>query len=234
LIFEGERLGFEVLSITCHDTDIWTESLAEYASSLGVLLIPGMEVTAEQTRHILVYNFNTTSENLDTIAKIRARSRTDTLVIAPHPYFPGRTCLRSLLEKNLAVFDAVECSGFQVPGLNFNRKGWRVTGEARKPMVAFGDVHHLWQLGRTFTWIYAEPDAQSVLQAVKEGFVRVEVSPLSWFEAAEWWATTLWRKAFPVNPPPVKLPLDKVEDGRRFGAAQERMKPQGVHIGQQS
>jgi predicted metal-dependent phosphoesterase TrpH len=232
LIFEGARLGFEVLSITCHNIDIWTDSLADYASSLGVILIPGMEVSAERTRHILTYNFNTAPENLDTIPKIRARSRTDTLVIAPHPYFPGSTCLGSLLEKNLDVFDAIECSGFHVPGLNFNRKGWRLTAKAHKPMVAFGDVHHLWQLGRTFTWIYAEPDAQSVLQAVKEGFVRMELSPLSWFEAAEWWATALWRNAFPVNPAPVKRPLNKIEDGRCFGAAQKSMKPQRIHIGQ--
>jgi len=234
LIQEAAKRGFEVLSITCHDVDVWTEDLAEYALSLGIILIPGMEVTVERTRHVLVYNFHTTSENLNTLEKIRARSREQTLVIAPHPYFPGRTCLRGHLEKNLDIFDAVECSGFQVRGLDFNRRAWKLTARARKPVVAFGDIHHLWQLGRTFTWIYAEPNAQSVLRALKQGYVEVEISHLSWFEASAWWATTLWRQVFPVNPSPARLPLNKIKDGRRFGAAQESMKPQRIHIGQQS
>ena len=179
-----------------------------------------MEVVTERTRHVLAYNFHTAPENLNTLGKIRDRSCENTLVIAPHAFFPGPVCLRGLLEENLGVFDAIEYSGFRVRGLNFNRRSTNLSGESGKPLVGCGDIHYLWQLDRTFTWIYAEPCVQSVLGAVKQGLVRIQSSPLSWREAAGWWATTLWRYAFPVNPDP----LNSIEDGRCLGAAQESIK----------
>jgi predicted metal-dependent phosphoesterase TrpH len=234
LISKAAELGYEILSITCHNRDIWTEELSEYAGSLGITLIPGMEVTTEQTRHTLVYNFHADAVELDTIKKIRARSREDTLVIAPHPFFPGNICLRGLLEKNLDVFDAIECSGFQVQHLDFNRRAEILAEKAGKPMVGNGDVHYLWQLGRTFTWIYSEPGVLPVLHAVKQGFVRVQKTPITSLEAAQWWAVSLWRYAFPVNPPPYGYapgpsfpakPSDKIEDGRCLGPTQESVEP---------
>jgi predicted metal-dependent phosphoesterase TrpH len=221
LIARAATLGYEILAITCHDLDVWTETLSEYAMNLGITLIPGMEVTAEKTRHVLVYNFHTCPEDLNTLKKIRARSGKDTLVIAPHAFFPERSCLRGLLPKNLDVFDAIEYSGFHVRGLNFNRRSARLAGETGKSLVGSGDIHFLWQLGRTYTRVYSEPDVQSVLHSIKQGFVRIEVSPLSWLEAATWWATAIWRKAAPADP----APLNKIENGRGFGTAQESVKP---------
>jgi len=226
LISEAARLGYEVLAITCHDLDVWTERLSDYAAELGITLIPGMEVTAERTRHVLVYNFNAEARELDTLNKIRARSSQDTLVIAPHAFFPGPTCLRKLLEKNLDIFDGIESSGFFVRGLSFNRRGEALAARSRKPLVGNGDVHYLWQLGRTFTWIYSEPGVLPVLNAIKQGFVRVQGTPITWPEAAGWWATTRWRALFPVDTAPGKRPLsDEIEDGRCFGPAQEGMEP---------
>lgn len=234
LLSKAAELGYAILAVTCHDKDIWTEELADYAGSLGITLIPGMEVTTEQTRHTLVYNFRADAEDLNTLKKIRARSREDTLVIAPHPFFPGRICLRGLLERNLDIFDAIECSGFQVRHLDFNRRAVDLAAKAKKPLVGNSDIHYLWQLGRTFTWIYSEPGVLPVLRAVKQGFVRVQKSPITWLEAAQWWATSLRRYVFPVNPsldravPDASFPSrpsDKIEDGRCFGPAQEGMEP---------
>jgi len=233
LISNAAELGYEILAITCHNKDIWTDELANYAMSLGITLIPGMEVTTEGTRHTLVYNFRAEAEELNTLKKIRARSREDTLVIAPHPFFPGRICLKSLLEQNLDLFDAIECSGFQVRNLDFNRRAEALAAKSGKPLVGNGDVHYLWQLGRTFSWIYSEPGVP-IFQAVKQGFVRVQKSPLTNFEAAKWWATSYWRYAFPVNDSPYKppkgasipaRPSNEIEDGRCFGPAQEGMEP---------
>ncbi len=135
LIARAATLGYEILGITCHNLDIWTKRLAEYAGDLGITLIPGMEVTAEKTRHVLVYNFNTCPEDLNTLKKIGARAGKDTLVIAPHAFFPERSCLRGLLPKNLDVFDAIEYSGFQVRGLNYNRRSVQLARETGKPLV---------------------------------------------------------------------------------------------------
>jgi predicted metal-dependent phosphoesterase TrpH len=202
LVAEAARLGYDVLAITCHDSDVWSRELAAHAAGLGVVLIPGMEVSTEGRRHTLVYNFHTGCENLNTLAKIQARSREDTLVVAAHPYFPGRICLQELLEPNVGIFDAVEVSGFWARGLDFNRRARRVAQRYSKPLVGNGDVHQLWQLGRTFTWIYAEPEVESILSAVKQGLVRSETAPISYFRVGQWFATTLWRGLFPVNPAP--------------------------------
>jgi hypothetical protein len=234
LISRAAELGYEILAVTCHNKDIWTFELAEFAENLGITLIPGMEVTTERTRHTLVYNFRADAADLNTLDKIRAHVREDTLVIAPHPYFPGRICLRSFLEKNLDVFDAIECSGFQVRHLDFNRRAENIAATANKPIIGSADVHYLWQLGKTCTWVYSEPGVVPVINAIKQALVRVEKSPLTVFEAAQWWAASLWRQVFPVNPPAGKEiagaslpagPSDKIENGRCFGTAQEGMEP---------
>jgi predicted metal-dependent phosphoesterase TrpH len=235
LISNAAKLGYEILAITCHNIDIWNNDLSDYARSLGITLIPGMEVITERTRHALVYNFHAEAEHLNTLEKIHAFSREDTLVIAPHPFYPGSSCLNELLEKNLDLFDAIEFSGFHVHGgIDFNRRGESLAATRNKPIVGNGDIHFLWQLGKTFTWIYSEPGVQPILNAVKQGFVRVEKSPLTWLEAAEWWAINYWRRVFPANPAPYRpgmkpslpaMPLNKIENGRCLGAAQEGMEP---------
>jgi predicted metal-dependent phosphoesterase TrpH len=208
LIQQASCLGYQVLGITCHNIDVSTPALCDYAKNLGITLIPGMEVYAEGTRHVLAYNFQTSAENLNTLKKIKSRRRKDTLVIAPHPFFPGNSCLHGLLEKNPDIFDAVEYSGFQIRGFNFNKRGLKFAKRTGKPVVGFGDIHTLWQLNRTFTWIYAEPNVPSIIQAIKQGDVRYETSPLSWPEAAAWWRNAIWRMIVPLNSKPPKLKLD--------------------------
>lgn len=200
LIQEAAGLGYRILAITCHNLDIWTEDLAGYAARQGITLIPGMETTTEGRRHILLYNFRTGAENLDTLKKIRALSSPDTLVVAPHPYFPSTKCLGRCLDCNIEVFDAIEVSGFHAPGLDFNRRARRIAANHAKPLVGNSDVHQLWQLGRTFTWIYAEPRMDSILNAIKQGRVRVVSKPLSYAQVARWWATALGRIVFPSRP----------------------------------
>ena len=202
LISEAARLGYDVLAITCHNLDLWNRELADYAENLGITLIPGMEVTVERRFHTLAYNFRTASENLDTFAKIRDLRRADTLVIAPHPFFPATTCLRGRLEPNIDVYDAVECSGFYLPWFDFNHPARRLALKHGKPMVGNGDVHFLWQLGKTFTWIYAEPEVLSILNAVKCGRVRLDTVPLSPSQVARWWSNALWHTVFPASPAP--------------------------------
>jgi hypothetical protein len=202
LISAAAELDYHVLAITCHNKDIWTESLSDFARNLGVTLIPGMEVSADQGRHVLVYNFHTGRENLNSLQKIRERRREDTLVVAPHAFFPGPACLGRLLERNVDIFDAIECSGFQIRGLDFNRRSTLLARISGKTLIGCGDIHYLWQLNKTATWIYAEPGIHSIVSAIKRGDVKVEICPITWPKAAEWWLTRFWRYVFPVNPDP--------------------------------
>jgi hypothetical protein len=60
-------------------------------------------------------------------------------------------------------------------------------------------------LDRTYAWIYAEPELQSVVSAVKKGLIRLQTEPLSWPEAIGWWATALRSGALPVFFQPSQL-----------------------------
>jgi predicted metal-dependent phosphoesterase TrpH len=199
LIKEAARLGYQVLAITCHDLDICTKELSVFAAGLGITLIPGMEVSTEGGRHCLVYNFRTGAEKLGTLAKIQSLSRPDTLVVAPHPYFPSTKCLGRRVEQHMEVFDAIEISGFYAHGLDFNRRARRIAAIHTKPLIGNSDAHQLWQLGRTFTWIQAESNPESILHAVKQGRVRIESQELSYGQVASWLATTLFRFVFPYQ-----------------------------------
>ena len=204
LIREAAGLGYQVLAVTCHNLDVWSRELSEYAESLGITLIPGMEVHAEGRFHTLLYNFSTSWKNLNTFEKIRARRGPDTLVVAPHPYFPAWTSLGSLLEKNIDLFDAVEFSGFFTRRLNFNRRAARIALKHGRPLIGNSDAHMLWQLGRTFTWVRAEPGVQSVIGAIRRGQVRVESNALSFQKAVSWWAVAVSRYFFPAHLRPTR------------------------------
>jgi predicted metal-dependent phosphoesterase TrpH len=194
LIRESARLGYQVLAITCHDLDVWSPRLSSYAADLGIILIPGMEVSTEGRHHTLVYNFGTGAEDLDTLLKIRRHSRPDTLVVAPHPYFPSTKCLGRLLDRNLDIFDAIEVSGFYATGLDFNRRARATAAAHGKPLVGNNDVHQLWQLERTCSWVQAAPNVGAILAAIKLGRVRIETRALSYGRVTQWWATALARR----------------------------------------
>jgi predicted metal-dependent phosphoesterase TrpH len=202
LIAEAARLHYDVLAITCHNLDVWTRDLSDYAHSHGITLIPGMEVAANGLQHVLAYNFRMGCENLNTLAKIGRHSRSDTMVIAPHPFFPGPCCLGNCIEDDIGIFDAIESSGFYLRNLDFNRRARMLALKYDKPVVGSADVHYLWQMGKTFTWIYSEPDVLPVIQAVKQGSVRVQSTPLSCLEVASWWTIGLWRTVFGSKPTP--------------------------------
>lgn len=196
LILEASRLGYHVVAITCHDLDVWSSDLAEFAKNKGVILIPGMEVTTEEGKHVLVYNFGTSADNLNSFAKIRMRSRSDTLVVAPHAFFPNRTSLGPLLERHIDIVDAIEHCGFFSRKLDFNERAIMMARDFGKPMLGASDVHHLWQLGKTYTLVYAAPTLCDIVAAIKEGRVQVRVEPLSNREIARWWITLVARKRF--------------------------------------
>jgi predicted metal-dependent phosphoesterase TrpH len=212
LIAEAGRLGYEILAITCHDLDVWSHELSEFAESQGVLLIPGMEVTAEGRFHVLAYNFQTGCENLNSLEKMRARKKTDTLLIAPHAFYPARTCLRHLVEPNIDLFDALEISGFHTRLFDFNGRARNVAEKHQKPLVGNADVHRLWQLGRTWTWIYSEPGVVPALTAVKQGQVCIESNALSMREVIGWWGGALWHCVFPANRRPDSRTLTPIYD----------------------
>ena len=179
LIDRAAALGYGALAITLHDRQLPHVGLAGYARERGIALVPGIERTI-QGKHVLLLNFSRASESVGSFEDLAALKRHEPgLVVAPHPFFPLRSCLRGYMDRHPDLFDAVEYNGMFTNLVNFNLAGERWARAHGKPLVGNGDVHRLEQLGTTFTWVDAEPDAAAICEAVRAGRVRVEAHPHS-------------------------------------------------------
>jgi predicted metal-dependent phosphoesterase TrpH len=155
IIARAAREGYRVLSISNHDTRTFNDELAAFARDLGIVLIPGVEVTVEG-RHVLVYNADVEVDKLSTFAGLRRYRTPEWLVVAPHPFFPASYCLREKLWQEIELFDAIEFSHFYTPRVDFNRAAVKLAHALGLP-----------------------PTVESVLAAIKAGHVSVVSRPLT-------------------------------------------------------
>jgi predicted metal-dependent phosphoesterase TrpH len=185
LIDTAAELGFDALAITLHDRDLSDPHTLDHARDRGITLLAGVERTIEG-RHVLLINFPQPTDHIRTFDELR-RVRTEGrgLVIAPHPFFPDSSCLRSNLDTHADLFDAVEWSYFWTGGLNFNARAARWATKHGKPLVANSDLHDLRQLGRTYSVVFAERDPDAICSAIRDGRVSVHTTPVPKLELAK-------------------------------------------------
>jgi predicted metal-dependent phosphoesterase TrpH len=184
LVDRAAELGFNALAITLHERVLADSRLTGYARDRGIVLVPGVERTIEG-RHVLLLNFTAGIDHVRTFSDLAAlRSRTNGVVIAAHPFFPNRHSLRSRLVEHPELFDAVEWSYFWTRGLNFNAKAAQWAAEHGKPVVASSDLHDLRQIGRTCSFVFAEPHPDAICAAIREGRVSIQTSPVPKLELA--------------------------------------------------
>jgi len=180
LISKAADEGFDVISITNHHKMTFNQDLFSYAHERGILLIPGVELTIKR-RHVLVLNpppFKACSD-FPSLSRLR---RPETLIIAPHPYFPGTYSLNGYLLKYLHLFDALEYCHFYSPRINFNQRAVEVSRSFGFPLVGNSDAHFLSQLGTTYSFIYAEKNLEAIFEAIRQNRVKVATRPLKTFE----------------------------------------------------
>jgi predicted metal-dependent phosphoesterase TrpH len=155
LIDLAAQAGYQVLSFTDHDRVTYSPGIARYARNRGIVLIPGVEATVE-SRHILLYNFPCPLETLRSFADIQRRKGSDTLVVAPHPFYPGPTSLRRRLREHLDLFDAIEYSHFYTACLDGNRGVLRLAHDRGLPLLGGSDAHLPRQFGTTYSLVDAD------------------------------------------------------------------------------
>ena len=178
LVDRAADRGFGAIAITLHDAQFDDARLVAYARERGVTIIPGVERTI-RGRHVLLLNYAPSAvervRSLDDLAPLKASG--DGLVIAPHPFFPGGTCLGPVLDDYVDVFDAIEWSYFWTRGLNFNARGASWARAHDKPIVGNSDLHDLRPLGRTYSLVDASPEASAICAAVRAGRVQLVTTP---------------------------------------------------------
>ena len=178
LIDRAARDGYQVLSITNHDTVTYSAELAAYARERGILLIPGVEATIEG-KHVLLYNLDGPAARIRTFADLRRLKGPEWLVLAAHPFFPHPICLRDRLLQEIDLFDAIEFSHFYTPRIDFNRRAVRFAREIGLPLVGTSDSHFAAQFGTTYSLLEGEPTVASVFAAIRKGQARIVSRPLS-------------------------------------------------------
>ena len=205
LVDRAAELGFDALAVTLHDRQLANPSLGDYARDRGILLLPGVERTIGG-RHIVLINFPQAAEDAASFEDIaRLKAKCGGLVIAPHPFYPGRSCLGTELDALSGLVDAVEWSYFWTRATNFNARAERWARRHGKPVVGNSDLHDLRQLGRTYSWIFAERDADSICAAVREGRVSLRTRPVPVAELAQVFGGMVLRGYRPKSPRPVPL-----------------------------
>ena len=180
LISKAADEVFDVLAITNHQCLTFNQRLSAYARERGILLIQGMEVNVRR-RHVLLLN-PPSGRKVSDFSSLSAVRRPDTLVIAPHPYFPNPRSLNGYLLKHLKLFDAIEYCHFYSDRINFNQKAIAVSRLHGVPLVGNSDTHFLRQLGTTYSLIHAERDPQSIFDAIRQGRIEIVSRPLSHLE----------------------------------------------------
>lgn len=202
LIDRAAELGYDALAVTLHDRQLDLGPHQDYAAQRALVLIPGIERTIEG-KHVLLLNFSRATEDVDSFEELaRLKARESGLVIAPHPFFPHRSCLGPLLDRHAALFDAVEYNAMFTAAVNFNERAERWAVAHGKPMVGNGDVHRLCQLGTTYSLVDAERNPASICAAVAAGRVAISATPHSWLTAARVVATLFAPSLDPLVGPP--------------------------------
>jgi len=210
LIDRAATLGFDALAITLHDSQLTDDATFGYARERGITLIPGCERTIKG-KHVLLLNFPAAAveavRTLDDVRRLKAHG--DGIVIAPHPYFPSRSCLGRLLDEYADLFDAVEWSYFWTRQIDFNSRAGRWAESYGKALVGNSDLHDLRQLGRTCSMVDAPADATAICAAVRSGRVTLVTEPVPVPELMDvFGGMTLRglgakpnRRLYPSNPP---------------------------------
>ncbi|NWG02089.1 MAG: PHP domain-containing protein [Syntrophaceae bacterium] len=180
LISKAADEGFDVIAITNHHRMTFNPDLSSYAREKGILLIPGIEMTI-QKRHVLVLNppLHKMCSDFYSLSKLR---RPETLIIAPHPYFPGTYSLNGYLMKYLHLFDALEYCHFYSPMINFNQKAVKISRSFGLPLIGNSDSHFLSQFGTTYSWIYAEKNLEAIFTAIRQHKIKIASRPLKTME----------------------------------------------------
>ncbi len=173
--------GYQVLAITNHGVLTFSDGLQAYAADRGILLLPGVEMKLEG-KHVILINCRPEHLQIRDFKDLRVAREESLLVIAPHPFYPVRSCLNGKFMPHRDLFDAVEFSHYYHPLVNFNRKAVRVCRKHGIPLIGSSDTHMLCQFNTTWTLVDAPQDPLSVVRAVRAGRVRIETQPLSLFE----------------------------------------------------
>ena len=167
ILARAEAIGLDAVAITDHDS----VDGARYAlrCNTPVLVIPGTEVSTNEG-HLLVLGVTSPlPSGMDFLDTVRTAQSMGGLTILPHPYHIWRHAVALRLRSSVEAVDAIEVFNSRFLFGTANRKAARVARRFGKPCVGGSDAHNARYVGYGITYIGAEPDVASILQAIRDG-----------------------------------------------------------------
>ena len=190
LVEHAISLGYHAVALTLHDIQRDNHADAERARERGFVLISGVERTIQGV-HVLLINFPADlALGVRRFADVPALKAAwpHGLVVVPHAFYPVGSAMSDRLEQHASWVDAVEVNSLYTRQLDFNTRAVAWARAHGKPLVGTTDLHHLQQMGTTFTLVDAAPDANAICDAIRSGRVEVRTTPLSPLRAAWFFA----------------------------------------------
>jgi len=167
ILRRAEQIGLDAIAITDHDTV--EGALYAMECDTPVIVIPGTEVSTQQG-HLLALGVTETipagRDFFETVALARSRGA---LLILPHPYHRWRHGVGRRLAAGIEAVDAVEVFNSRYITGSANRKAALIARKFGKPGIAGSDAHNARYVGFGITYVVAEPDAASIISAIREG-----------------------------------------------------------------
>jgi len=185
LIDRAKKLNFKILAFTHHEQYFCSEKWLRYAKEKGIFIIQGGEKTLEN-HDVLIYNVPISAfYAVNTLEELEELKKTypESLIIAPHPFAPFRS-LNGNLDKYNHVFDAIEWTHFYTSYFNCNKKAVKASKRHNLPLIASSDTHFDIHFGNNFSEIeiIGELNNESVINAIKQGRIKLCTNPLSTLE----------------------------------------------------
>ncbi|MFH1332094.1 MAG: PHP domain-containing protein [archaeon] len=196
LINEAAKQNFNVLCLTEHAAYNTIFGLKytknplstyykykDYAKSRGIKLIPGVE-TIVDGKEVLLINFTGEPKKYTKIVDLEKLKNENVLIIAPHPFVPRSSCLKEKLIEHIKIFDAIEHTNIYIKQINPNKKAEEVAKKYKKPLIATSDAHFLTGFGRNYSFVEANDDVDSVLEAIRKNKIKMVSEPWTTWQMA--------------------------------------------------
>lgn len=164
-IDKAAKFWYKFISFTHHQKFIFDTKWQEYAFEKWIILIPWVEFEINK-KHILILNSKGDVHNIKTYDQLfeYKKNNPEVFIIAPHPFYPAKYCLRKDLFKYHYIFDAVEFSSLYMRKF-WNRRNLLAKKFALhydKAIVGNADIHDLKFINSTYSLVDVDFDVTNI------------------------------------------------------------------------